>query len=383
MLLLVVEDDAVLALRLRGHHRRLGACSELARVHRVLGAERETDGDGDASDRRKSTSASRSTSRSATRVASTASQRAHDHARTPRRRAGRRRRRAGRAARSASASKRSSSSPTPWPCTSLTRLKSSMSSMSTATGVCVRLASCSACSSRSWKTLWLKRPVSESVRAWCSSRARICGVVERERGGVAEALRELELVVAERAVLADAVDVEHALDLRRARSAGCEISASGSIGVPGTKRTRGSRCAWLTSAASRLRAAQPVMPSSKRTRRPQDLLGVLVAGEHGHEHGLRLVRLVDRQRVVRDQLARACRRCARAARRGSARRAPRGRRRRAGGTTRRASSARRARPTASSGSRRRLGRASLPREPRGWVMIGAAVEPPREIETDI
>ena len=33
------DDDAVLALRLRGHHRRLGAGDELARVHRVLGPE--------------------------------------------------------------------------------------------------------------------------------------------------------------------------------------------------------------------------------------------------------------------------------------------------------------------------------------------------------
>ena len=36
-------------------------------------------------------------------------------------------------------------------------------------------------------------------------------VVDRERGGVAEALREEELLVGERSVLADAVDVERAL----------------------------------------------------------------------------------------------------------------------------------------------------------------------------
>ncbi len=45
-----VEDDAVLALRLRGHHRRLGARGELARVHRVLGAKRQTDRDREAAD---------------------------------------------------------------------------------------------------------------------------------------------------------------------------------------------------------------------------------------------------------------------------------------------------------------------------------------------
>ena len=38
-------------------------------------------------------------------------------------------------------------------------------------------------------------------------------VVDGERGGVAEALREEELLVRERGVLADAVDVERALQL--------------------------------------------------------------------------------------------------------------------------------------------------------------------------
>ena len=37
-------------------------------------------------------------------------------------------------------------------------------------------------------------------------------------------------------------------------------------------------------------------------RRPHDLVGVLVAREHGSQHGVRLVGLVDRQRVVRDQV---------------------------------------------------------------------------------
>ena len=35
-LALVVEDDPVLPARLRGHHRRFGACGQLAWVHRVL-----------------------------------------------------------------------------------------------------------------------------------------------------------------------------------------------------------------------------------------------------------------------------------------------------------------------------------------------------------
>ena len=45
--LLVEEDDLVLAARLRGHHRRLGAGDELARVGGVLGALRDPDRDRD------------------------------------------------------------------------------------------------------------------------------------------------------------------------------------------------------------------------------------------------------------------------------------------------------------------------------------------------
>ena len=44
---LVVEDDLVLAARLRRHHRRLGARDELARVHRMLRPAREAHGDRD------------------------------------------------------------------------------------------------------------------------------------------------------------------------------------------------------------------------------------------------------------------------------------------------------------------------------------------------
>ena len=42
----VVEHEAVLAVRLRRHHPGLGAHRELARVHRVLGTERDPDRDG-------------------------------------------------------------------------------------------------------------------------------------------------------------------------------------------------------------------------------------------------------------------------------------------------------------------------------------------------
>ena len=59
-------------------------------------------------------------------------------------------------------------------------------------------------------------------------------VVERERGCVAEPLRELELVLVERRGLAEPVDVERALERPRATS-GIVMSASGSAGVPGMK----------------------------------------------------------------------------------------------------------------------------------------------------
>ena len=91
----------------------------------------------------------------------------------------------------------------------------------------------------------------------------------------------------------------------------------------------------------------------------------------GVSTALRLVGLVDRERVVRDQLVRARRRCGRAARRGSARRAPRGTRRRAAGTTRRARGAA-GRGTSSGRSRRVRGRphnhpfARITRLPEEW-----------------
>ena len=161
----------------------------------------------------------------------------------------------------------SSSSPTPWPCTSLTRLKSSMSSISTATGRCVRLASCSA----------FEQPLVEAavveeagervgLRLVLEPRADL-RVVERERRGIGEALRELELGLGEDAVLADAVDVEHALDLR-ARD---QRDRDERLGVDRRARARSGR-AGRGAPGSRERpragcAAQPVMPSSKRSVR--------------------------------------------------------------------------------------------------------------------
>ncbi len=127
------------------------------------------------------------------------------------------------------------------------------------------------------------------------------GVVERERGGVREALRELELVVRERAVFADAVDVEHALDL----SSRDERNRDQRLGIDRRPRHEANTRVEVRLVDERSLAAarRPTGDAFVETdARPKDLRRVLVAGEHGHEHGLRLVRLVDRQGVVRDEV---------------------------------------------------------------------------------
>ena len=126
-------------------------------------------------------------------------------------------------------------------------------------------------------------------------------VVERERRGVAEALRQLELVVPERGVLAGAIDVQHALDLRPRdqrnrdqrlrvdRRAGHEAHPRIEVGLVDEHRL----------AVARGPAGDPLVEAD---RRPHDLVRIVVAREHRDEQPLRLVGLVDRQRVVRDQV---------------------------------------------------------------------------------
>ena len=127
-------------------------------------------------------------------------------------------------------------------------------------------------------------------------------VVERERGGVAEADASSNSSSVNARVLALAVDVERALEAPRATS-GTTISASGSIGVPGTKRTRGSRCAWFESTGSRCshRPAGDALAereaASLITSRPTSS-----GRQHRVELALDLVGLVDVHVVVRDQL---------------------------------------------------------------------------------
>ncbi len=64
-------------------------------------------------------------------------------------------------------------SPTPWPYTSFTFLKSSRSRITRPTWSCSADARNTAWRSRSWKARWFQSPVSESVCAWCSRLARM------------------------------------------------------------------------------------------------------------------------------------------------------------------------------------------------------------------
>ena len=126
-------------------------------------------------------------------------------------------------------------------------------------------------------------------------------VVERERRGIREPLRELELGLGEDAFVADAVDVEHALDLR----AGDQRDRDQRLRVvrrPGDEaHTRVEvRLVHEDGLAPARRPAGDALVEAER--RAHDLVGPLVAGEHRRQHRVRLVGLVDRERVVRDQV---------------------------------------------------------------------------------
>ena len=126
-------------------------------------------------------------------------------------------------------------------------------------------------------------------------------VVEGECGSVAEPLGELELLVAERRVLADPVDVERPLQraarderdddqcLRLERGAGNEAHTRVEVSL-----VREHRLAMLDGPAGD--------PLAEREALAEDLVRVLAAHERRHELALRLVRLVDVQRLVRDDL---------------------------------------------------------------------------------
>ena len=126
-------------------------------------------------------------------------------------------------------------------------------------------------------------------------------VVERERGCVAEALRQLELLLGEECVLADPVDVERALQraardqrhddqrFRLERSPGHELDARIEV-----RLVREHGLTVLDRPAGDADAeGEDVLV---------DLLRPLAPHERRHELPLRLVGLVDVQRLVRDDL---------------------------------------------------------------------------------
>ena len=126
-------------------------------------------------------------------------------------------------------------------------------------------------------------------------------VVERQRGGVAEPLGELELDLAEGRVLADPVDVQRSLE-RAARDQrhddqrlGIDRRArdEGDAGIE-VRLVREHRLAVLDRPAGD--------PDAEREGVVEDLVGVVAADERRDEVPLRLVGLVDVQRLVRDDL---------------------------------------------------------------------------------
>ena len=127
-------------------------------------------------------------------------------------------------------------------------------------------------------------------------------VVQRERGGVAEPLRELELVVVEARLLAEPVDVQGAFD-RVASDQGDRDHRLGLV----CRSARHGRHAWIEMSLIDARGlamldAPAGQADAERTLVREDLVRPLVARPDRNEEPARLVGFVDRQRVVRDQI---------------------------------------------------------------------------------
>ena len=127
------------------------------------------------------------------------------------------------------------------------------------------------------------------------------GVVERQRGRVPEPLRELELGVAEGRVLADPVDVERPLE----DAAGDQRDADQRLGIDRRARHEGDAGIEVRLVREHRLAVldRPARdPDAERKGVVEDLVGVVAANEGRDEVPFRLVRLVDVQRLVRDDL---------------------------------------------------------------------------------
>ena len=127
------------------------------------------------------------------------------------------------------------------------------------------------------------------------------GVVDRERGRVAEPLRQEELLVGERGLFADAVDVERPLQL----SAGDERDCDERLGLDG--RAGHEAHTWIEVGLvgeDRLSMVDRPAgdPFAERERLAHHLVGPLVRAQHGAQLAGGLVGLVDLDVLVRDEL---------------------------------------------------------------------------------
>jgi hypothetical protein len=127
------------------------------------------------------------------------------------------------------------------------------------------------------------------------------GVVERERRGIAEPLRQLELRLGEGGVLADAVDVQRALE-DAARDQGHDDQRLRVDGRAGHERD-----AWIEvrlvgedGLAVLHGPAGDAHAEGKGV--VEDLVGIVASHEHGRQLALGLVCLVDVERLVGDDL---------------------------------------------------------------------------------
>ena len=297
---LLVEDDAVLAVRLRGHHRGLGARAQLAWVHGVLGTECEPDRDGDATDRRELELPEPldETLCDTRRVGGVA--RAHDHAELL----------AAEPADDVLGPNRGAQRVREQP----QQLVADAVPVHVVHALEVvdvehqhrhRAVRPARLLERVEQPL-VEGAVVEQARERVGARLVLepradLRVVERERGGISEALRQLELVVAERRVVTGAVDVQNALDLRPRdqRDADHRLRIDRRPRDEAHARVEMSLVHERGLAVARRPARDPLVEADGRAH---DLVRPLVAGEHRHEQPLRLVRLPDRQRVVRDQV---------------------------------------------------------------------------------
>ena len=126
-------------------------------------------------------------------------------------------------------------------------------------------------------------------------------VVDCQCGGVAEALREEELLVRERGVLADAIDVQRALELPAGDKRDCDQRLGLDRRAGNEAHTRVE--VRLVREDGLAMVDRPAGDSlSERERLAHDLVGPVAPCEYGTELSIRLVRLVDVDVLVGDQL---------------------------------------------------------------------------------